>query len=132
VERGVVASAIYIDESSIDDPQAHAVKLTVNHLTTEELEKSSKKFTVPQPGDFNYNPADEPYRERNVSGKEGITEIIHAKFVIGCDRGQSWTRKALGFDFIGDDEGNDVTGGILDCMATSNFCNFVLSPSALV
>ncbi|KAL5357141.1 FAD binding domain-containing protein [Aspergillus floccosus] len=72
VERGVMATAIDIDEQSIDDPQAHAVKLT-------------------------------PYLKRKVTGKEGSVEMIHAKFVIGADGSRSWTRKALGFDFLGDD-----------------------------
>ncbi|KAH8656319.1 putative phenol 2-monooxygenase [Ilyonectria robusta] len=125
VERGVVAAAIDIDESLIHNPQAHAVKLTVQHLTDEELAASSKKDTVPQPGDFNYNPADEPYLKRKVTGKEGSTEVIRAKFVIGTDGSRSWTRKALGFDFLGDD-GDESIGGILDCVATSNFPDILI------
>lgn len=123
VERGVIASAIDIDESTINDPQAHAITLTVKHLTDEELATSSANFTVPQPGDFNYNPADEPYLKRKVTGKEGRTEVIKAKFVIGADGSRSWTRQALGFDFLGDADDNDdeAIGGILDCVATSNF-----------
>ncbi|KAJ6142979.1 phenol 2-monooxygenase [Penicillium samsonianum] len=123
VERGVIASAIAIDESSVHDPQAHAITLTVKHLTDEELASSSSKFTVPQPGDFNYTLADEPYLKRKVTGKEGSTETIKAKFVIGTDGSRSWTRQALGFDFLGDgdDNGDESMGGILDCVATSNF-----------
>lgn len=131
VERGVVATAIDINESLVHDPNAHAVTLTVKHLSEEELAESSRKFTVPQPGDFNYQPADEPHRVRKVSGKEGTTETIRAKFVIGSDGGQSWTRQALGFDFLGDDKGNEIAGGILDCMATTNFRKFTLFPGAL-
>lgn len=122
VERGVTAVAIDIDESSVHDSQAHAIKLTVKHLTNEELAASSKKDTNPQLGDFNYNPADEPYLKHKVTGKEGSTEVIYAKFVIGADGSRSWTRTALGFDFLGDDENDDESvGGILDCVATSNF-----------
>ncbi|KAK2666833.1 hypothetical protein RAB80_017254 [Fusarium oxysporum f. sp. vasinfectum] len=122
VERGVIATGLEIDEANVHDPQAHAIKLTVKHLTDEELAASSKDETIPRPGDFNYNPADEPYLKRKVTGKEGSTEVIRAKFVIGTDGNRSWTRKALGFDFIGDDEsGDEGFGGILDCVATSNF-----------
>ncbi|KAF3403346.1 hypothetical protein DPV78_004429 [Talaromyces pinophilus] len=122
VERGVTAVAIDFDESRLHDSQAHAIKLTVKHLTNEELAVSSKKDTNPQPGDFNYNPADEPYLKRKVTGKEGSTEVINAKFVIGADGSRSWTRTALGFDFVGDDGNDDESaGGILDCIATSNF-----------
>ncbi|GLA18149.1 hypothetical protein AnigIFM62618_005304 [Aspergillus niger] len=122
VERGVTAVAIDIDESKKDDPHAHAIRLTVQHLTDEELAASPSKVPVPQPGDFNYNPADEPYLKRKATGKEGTTEIINAKFVIGADGNRSWTRNALGFDFVGDDEnGDEGMGGILDCIATSNF-----------
>ncbi len=121
VERGVLATAIDIDELSIHDPQAHAVKLTVQHLTDEELVASSNKDTIPLPGDFNYNSADEPYLKRKATGKEGSTEVINAKFVIGTDGSRSWTRKALGFDFLGDDNEDESVAGILDCVATSNF-----------
>ncbi|KAB8272981.1 FAD binding domain-containing protein [Aspergillus minisclerotigenes] len=89
VERGVLATAINVDEAGIHDPKAHAVKLT-------------------------------PYLKRTVTGKEGRTEVIHARFVIGADGSRSWTRSALGFDFLGDDGEEDV-GGILDCIAISNF-----------
>lgn len=95
----------------------------MQHLTDEELPASSTKDTIPQPRDFNYNSADEPYRKRKVTGKEGSIEVINAKFVIGADGNRSWTRKALGFDFLavpGDDE-DEPFGGILDCVATSNF-----------
>lgn len=122
VERGVVAVALDIDERTIHDPQAHAIKLTVQHLTDEDLAASSAEETIPQPGDFNYNPADEPYRKRKATGKERSTEIINTKFVIGADGSRSWTRNALGFDFVGDDDNADESlGGILDCIATSNF-----------
>jgi phenol 2-monooxygenase len=124
VERGVIAIALDIDESSIHDPQAHAIKLTVKHLTEEEMAASSTSVTVPQPGDFNYNPADEPYSKRKVTGKEGSTEVIRAKFVIGADGNRSWTRSALGFDFVDDNAEQDESfegAGILDCVATSNF-----------
>ncbi|GMF74582.1 unnamed protein product [Aspergillus oryzae] len=120
VERGVLATAINIDEAGIHDPKAHAIKLTVRHLTDKELAAASTPDTIPQPGDFNYNSADEPYLKRKVAGKEGRTEVIHARFVIGADGSRSWTRSALGFDFLGDDGEEDV-GGILDCIATSNF-----------
>lgn len=133
VERGVVAVALDIDERAIHDPQAHAIKLTVQHLTDEDLAASSTKQTIPQPGDFNYNPADEPYLKRKVTGKEGSTEIINARFVIGADGSRSWTRNALGFDFVGDDDNADEgLGGILDCIATSNFRTpyFLLGPLA--
>lgn len=122
VEWGVTAKDLEIDESGIHDPHAHAIRLTVQHLTDEELEASPTKVIVPQPGDFNYNPADEPYLKRKTTGKEGSTEVIKAKFVIGADGNRSWTRKALGFDFLGDGNGGDEGfGGILDCVATSNF-----------
>lgn len=121
VERGVTAAAMDIDESKISDPQAHAIKVTVKHLTEEELAASSKNDTVPRPGDFNYDPADEPYLKRRASGKEGTTEVIHTKFVIGTDGSRSWTRNALGFEFLGDETGDDSVAGVLDCVATSNF-----------
>ncbi|KAH9206215.1 2-polyprenyl-6-methoxyphenol hydroxylase [Leptodontidium sp. 2 PMI_412] len=95
VERGVVAAALDIDESSINDPQVYAVKLT-------------------------------PYRVRKISGKEGSTEVINAKFVIGADGSRSWTRNALGFDFVGDDEGDEQVGGILDVIATSDFPDILI------
>jgi hypothetical protein len=40
VERGVTATALEIDESKLDDLQAHPIKLTLRHLTDEELAAS--------------------------------------------------------------------------------------------
>ncbi|KAG5749976.1 hypothetical protein H9Q70_007384 [Fusarium xylarioides] len=54
VERGVAATDLEIDKSSIRDPHAHAIKVTVKHLTEEELAASAANETIPQPGDFNY------------------------------------------------------------------------------
>ncbi|KAH7138751.1 FAD binding domain-containing protein [Dendryphion nanum] len=126
VERGVLAAAIDIDESKIHDPEAHAIRLTVQHLTDEQLAATSVNDSIPQPGDFNYSPADEPYLKRKVSGKEGTSEVINAKFVIGADGARSWTREAIGFDFSTEEADNDGIGGILDCVATSNFPDFHL------
>ncbi|KAH7493397.1 hypothetical protein FOMA001_g2025 [Fusarium oxysporum f. sp. matthiolae] len=66
VERRVTATDLEIDESSIRDHHAHPIKVTVKHLTEEELAAAAANETIPQPGDFNYNPADEPYLKRKT------------------------------------------------------------------
>ncbi|PSN64160.1 putative phenol 2-monooxygenase [Corynespora cassiicola Philippines] len=121
VERGVQATEIKLDDSSADDPEAYPITVTVKHLTEAEMAEATDdhKGSIPKPGDFNWDPRDEPYRIRRPSGKEGTTEIIRAKYLIGTDGPRSIVRKSIG--------ANSATaprepGGVaLDFVAETNF-----------
>ena len=117
VERGVAPTDIEIDDSKLGDPQSYAVKLTLHHLSKEEL----RPWSVPVPGkdDFNVSPGDEVEIQREPSQDAGKEEIVHAKYVIGCDGARSWTRKAVGLKFEG--LGNDPLWAAMDIVPVTDF-----------
>jgi phenol 2-monooxygenase len=43
--------------------------------------------------------------------KQGSTEIVRAKYVVGCDGAHSWTRRQLGYQLEG--EPTDYIWGVL-------------------
>lgn len=56
---------------------------------------------------------------RKSHGKERSTEIIMAKYMIGCDGAHSWTRRQLGFQMEG--EQTDFVWGVLDILPITDF-----------
>ena len=119
VERGVAPTNIEINDSKLDDPQSYAVKLTLRHLSKEELSNSPWSVPVPRKDDFNLSPGDEIEIQREPSRDAGTEEIVHAKYVIGCDGARSWTRKAIGLKFEG--FGNDPLWGAMDIVPVTDF-----------
>lgn len=51
--------------------------------------------------------------------REGTTETVRAKYMVGCDGAHSWTRKQLGFIMEG--EQTDFVWGVLDIIPITNF-----------
>jgi phenol 2-monooxygenase len=49
----------------------------------------------------------------------GASEIIHAKYVIGCDGARSWTRRTLEFELEG--EATDFIWGVMDVIPITDF-----------
>lgn len=118
VERGVAPTKLQIDEQSLQDPRAYPVQLTLRHLTEEEIAEWST-VPVPTPGAFGINPGDEKELERKTTGKEGTEEVVHAKYVFGCDGARSWTRKQIGVKLVG--EGKDALWGAVDIVPVTDF-----------
>lgn len=118
VERGVAPTELQIDDQSLQDPQAYPVQLTLRHLTEEEIAESPS-VPVPTPGTFGINPGDEKELERKPTGKEGTEEVVHAKYVFGCDGARSWTRKQIGTRLVG--EGKDALWGAVDIIPVTDF-----------
>ncbi|KAK0622165.1 Phenol hydroxylase [Lasiodiplodia hormozganensis] len=118
VERGVAPTKLQIDEQNLQDPQAYPVQLTLRHLTEEEMAESPT-VPVPTPGAFGINPGDEKELERKPTGKEGTEEVVHAKYVFGCDGARSWTRKQIGIKLVG--EGKDSLWGAVDIVPVTDF-----------
>lgn len=127
VERGVQPSKLEIDETSVEDPQSHAIKVTIEHLSDEELANSPWSVPVPKVGDFNFSPGDEADLGQRARPKAGRNEEISAKYVVGCDGSRSWTRKQLGFKFEGD--GVDPYAGCLDMIAKTDFRKLIHNES---
>lgn len=53
------------------------------------------------------------------SEAEGLSEVIHAKYVIGADGAHSWVRKTLGIAMEG--EQTDYVWGVVDTIPVTNF-----------
>ncbi|KZV70845.1 hypothetical protein PENSPDRAFT_685128 [Peniophora sp. CONT] len=84
VERPIVPVSLEVstDETELQDPTAYPVKVTLQHLDADSEELENK------------------------------TEVVHAKFVVGCDGAHSWVRKSCGFTMDG--EQTDYIWGVLD------------------
>jgi flavin-dependent dehydrogenase len=60
---------------------------------------------------------------RKSKGKTGTSEVVHAKYMIGCDGAHSWTRRQLGFSMEG--EQTDFIWGVLDIIPITDFPEYV-------
>ncbi|KAF2138052.1 uncharacterized protein K452DRAFT_321418 [Aplosporella prunicola CBS 121167] len=123
VERGVLPESLEIDESKAEDVAAYPITVKLRHLTDEEAqpEQSKASSSKLQDGLFRSNlaPDDTDDLIRKSKGKDGSEEIVHAKYVVGCDGAHSWTRRQLGFEMQG--EATDFIWGVLDIVPITNF-----------
>lgn len=101
--------AMYLDES-IDpaDRTAYPVTVTLRHLTEDQAipaECRSHGSGV-QSGLFRSNLAkddtDDMLNAAKANPRAGSTEVVHAKYLIGCDGAHSWVRRQLGFAMEGE------------------------------
>ncbi|KAK3324784.1 phenol hydroxylase [Cercophora scortea] len=123
VERGVLPEELEIDESQVEDAEAYPVRVKLRVLTEEEAtpeqQISGSKISD---GIFRSNLMvgdDEEELIRKSKAREGETEVVHAKYVIGCDGARSWTRRALGFELQG--EATDFIWGVMDIIPITDF-----------
>ncbi|TKA66996.1 hypothetical protein B0A49_04491 [Cryomyces minteri] len=127
VERGVIPDLLELDTSSAEDLEAYPIKLRLRHLSDEEATPAqgnshSVGEDAPEDGLFRSNLAaddtDDLIRKAR-DGKQSETEIVRAKYVIGCDGAHSWTRRQLGFKMEG--EQTDFIWGVLDIQPITDF-----------
>ncbi|MCJ1307365.1 hypothetical protein MMC25_001011 [Agyrium rufum] len=120
VERGVLPEELEIDESQVEDPEAYPVKLRLRHLIEEEATPAQQGSNVPD-GLFRSSLAKDDTDDILKRSKDqgGEIEILHAKYVIGCDGAHSWTRRSLGFSMEG--EQTDYIWGVLDIIPITDF-----------
>ncbi|OTB07665.1 hypothetical protein M426DRAFT_317967 [Hypoxylon sp. CI-4A] len=123
VERGVLPESLEIDESKVDDESAYPVTIKLRHLSEEEAtpkqQISGSKVTD---GLFRSNLTQDDDEEDLIQksrSRNGDSEIVHAKYVIGCDGARSWTRRTLGFELQG--EATDFIWGVLDIIPITDF-----------
>lgn len=114
VERPKLPTELEIDESKVNDPEAYPVTVKVRTLSDDES----------APDQFGSKVANGLFRQFDGEkdkqiADENDTEIIHAKYVIGCDGAHSWTRKQLGIEMEG--ESTDFIWGVLDAVPITDF-----------
>ncbi|CAD6588281.1 MAG: hypothetical protein ASARMPREDX12_003221 [Alectoria sarmentosa] len=120
IERGVLPEQLEIDHSKAEDDHAYPIKVKIRHLDDDEATPAQNGTNVPD-GLFRSSLAKDDTDDliRQSRGKEGTTELIHAKYMIGCDGAHSWTRRQLGFQMQG--EQTEFIWGVLDIVPITNF-----------
>ncbi|GAA5961789.1 hypothetical protein JCM3765_004073 [Sporobolomyces pararoseus] len=123
-ERSMLPESLSIDESLVSNLDAYPISVKVRHLSEEESNPTAFK------GDTNGTRSglfrssllsaseEEKLYQKNGSTPEKI-EIIHAKYLVGCDGAHSWTRRQLGVKMIG--EQVNAVWGVLDMIPKTNF-----------
>ncbi|KAI0850375.1 putative phenol 2-monooxygenase [Daldinia vernicosa] len=123
VERGVIPESLEIDELKVNDQSSYPVTVKLRHLTDEEATpKQQISGSKISDGLFRSNlmhEDDEDDLIRKSNSRMGTGEVVHAKYVIGCDGARSWTRRTLGFELQG--EATDFIWGVLDIIPITDF-----------
>lgn len=112
VERGVLPESLEVDEKVVDDNSAYPITVKLRHLSDEEATPVQSGSDISD-GLFRSNLSADDTDEliRKSSGREGSSEILRAKYMVGCDGAHSWTRRQLGFELEG--EATDYIWGVL-------------------
>ena len=120
VERGVLPEELEIDAAKTEDADAYPVKIKLRHLNDEEATPAQNMSNIPD-GLFRSSLAKDDTDEvlRKSKDKQDASELLHAKYVIGCDGAHSWTRRQLGFEMQG--EQTDDIWGVLDIIPITDF-----------
>ncbi|KAJ5717021.1 hypothetical protein N7488_002667 [Penicillium malachiteum] len=109
VERGVTAESLEYDQLQDNDPDTHPISAKIQH--------SDPKKNLNIPAGLPADEWDDLYRQRKR--RQAGSEIIKAKYIIGCDGAHSWTRKQLGIPYEG--ASTEHIWGVIDVVPISNF-----------
>ena len=128
IERSMLPEGLELDRSLAEDNNAYPIKVKIRHLNGDESTPIQNGSNVPD-GLFRSNlaPDDTDDLIRKNQGREGTTETVRAKYMIGCDGAHSWTRRQLGFQMEG--EQTDFVWGVLDIIPITDFRSFASSSS---
>ena len=109
-----------IDHSKSEDCDAYPIQVKVRHLDDDEATPVQNGTSVPD-GLFRSSLAKDDTDDlvSKSKGKEGSTETIRAKYMVGCDGAHSWTRRQLGFTMEG--EQTEFIWGVLDIIPITDF-----------
>ncbi|KAH7061280.1 putative phenol 2-monooxygenase [Macrophomina phaseolina] len=122
VERGIIAERLEFDEGLAANPQAYPITVTLWTLSEEEANPSPVYGSSGvRDGLFRSNLAPDDWEDliNKSKAKAGNTEVVKAKYIIGCDGAHSWTRKQLGIQMEG--AATDFVWGVMDIVPISNF-----------
>lgn len=123
--------ALELEDADPHDREAYPVKVTLRYLTEEQatpatINGTAKNGTV-QSGLFrsNLTPDDTEDLLNAAKGnpRAGSTEIVRAKYLIGCDGAHSWVRRQLGFVMEGEQTDYIWCGHISLLARAPNFCD---------
>lgn len=115
VERAVLPESLDIAEELCDNhsPDSYPLTVRLRYLTDEEAAPAQSNGSTVSDGLFRSNLADDDTDDLIAKSREkqGSTEIVKAKYMVGCDGAHSWTRRQLGFQLEG--EPTDFIWGVL-------------------
>lgn len=115
VERAVLPESLSILEDLCDNhsPETYPLKVQLRHLTEEEATPAQSNGQTVQDGLFRSNLAEDDTDDLIAQSRAnaGSTEVVRAKYVVGCDGAHSWVRRQLGFKLEG--EPTDYIWGVL-------------------
>jgi flavin-dependent dehydrogenase len=114
IERAVLPETLHIDDSCDDhSPDNYPITVQLRYLTEEEAKPAQSKGAGVNDGLFRSNLAEDDTDTLIAKSreKEGSTETVKAKYMVGCDGAHSWTRGQLGFKLEG--EPTDYIWGVL-------------------
>jgi hypothetical protein len=122
VGRAVLPESLAINEEICDDhsPDTYPLTITLRHLSEEEATPAQSKGSEVKDGLFRSNLAEDDTDDliRKGQTKAGTSEVIKAKYMVGCDGAHSWTRRQLGFELEG--EPTDFIWGVLGMFCCLN------------
>ncbi|KAF5025727.1 hypothetical protein F66182_2194 [Fusarium sp. NRRL 66182] len=127
VERAVLPESINIDASKLSSTDNYPVTVKLRHLTEEEAtppQQATASKTQASDGLFRSNLVfdDEVDHDRallQAQARDADSEMVHAKYVIGCDGARSWVRKQIGLELQG--EASDFIWGVMDIIPKTDF-----------
>lgn len=120
IERGVLPESLDYDSTQAENIDAYPITVSLRHLSEEEATPQQNLTSIPD-GLFRSSLAPDDTDDLICKGmdKAGKTEIVKAKYMVGCDGAHSWTRRQLGFKLEG--EATDFIWGVLDIIPITNF-----------
>ena len=120
VERGVLPEEIELDSETTDVVDAYPIKIKLRHLSEKEATPAQNTSNIPD-GLFRSSLAQDDTDEvlQRTKHKQDVSELLHVKYLIGCDGAHSWTRRQLGFEMQG--EQTDYIWGVLDIIPVTDF-----------
>ncbi|KFA68905.1 hypothetical protein S40285_08992 [Stachybotrys chlorohalonatus IBT 40285] len=122
IDRGVQAETLQIDQAMTSEPDAYPVSVKLRYLSHEEANPStgatSEAATSGLVGSNLMGESWESYATRN-KGNEGKTEIVQAKYVLGCDGAHSWVRSQIGIKMEG--SSTESVWGAMDVVPITDF-----------
>ncbi|KAL9609442.1 MAG: hypothetical protein Q9167_005797 [Letrouitia subvulpina] len=100
LERGKVPVALVVDGSNINDSNSHPLQLSLKDISSKATNETKS------------------LNNGYIAGTEE-EEIIHARYCVGCDGANSWTRNKV--DIGVQLEGTDSIWGVIDIVPKTNF-----------
>lgn len=121
MERNVVPQELVLDQSLVEVDDAYPITIKLQHVPEDKA--ASYANGTDTSDNSNGQLANglgniDGSKERD-SAATGRTEIIKAKYLLGCDGAHSWTRRQLGLPMEG--EHTDRFWGVIDIIPLTNF-----------